>query len=292
MFADTPTAMGLRPERPMAPPFPIISVVLGDEPTHTWLLGDKSMLIGRDPACDIALGDTKASRQHARIHWTNPGSESPIVMIEDLESRNGTWVNLTRISGATQLCERDRVLVGGTLLIYALRVDEEVRAQRSLERRASTDPLTALSNREVFERTLSGEFARARRYGRPLSLLMLDVDDFKKINDTRGHRAGDGVLQHLGQILRGGVRECDVAARYGGEEFAAILPETPARGAMEVAERIRAAVAESAEMGVTVSVGVVTIDDTMAGPDALVDAADRAMYRAKLLGKNRCVAHE
>ena len=165
-------------------------------------------------------------------------------------------------------------------------------ANRQLEALALHDTLTGLGNRRAFEQRMVQEMNQARRYGTPLSLLLLDVDSFKAYNDSFGHPAGDEILRRLAAILRGQGRETDFFARYGGEEFIVILPLTDARGAMTLAERLRAAVENAEWPGrpVTASIGAATLRAEMAGEEALVSAADQALYAAKTAGRN-CVLH-
>lgn len=164
-----------------------------------------------------------------------------------------------------------------------------------LEELATVDELTGLANYRVFKEKLREEWLRSARYETPLSVIMLDLDDFKQINDTLGHPAGDRVLREFAMLVTGGARATDVAARYGGEEFGLILPHTVGERAVRVAERIRRAVEafeflDGAErIRVTVSAGVATVEaaSTDGDPDSLVAASDRALYAAKNAGKNR-----
>ncbi len=163
---------------------------------------------------------------------------------------------------------------------------------RQLEELALHDSLTGLGNRRAFEHRLTQEMNQAKRYGTPLSVLLLDVDSFKAYNDSFGHPAGDEILRRLSGILRSQGRDTDFFARYGGEEFIVILPLTDAAGAMVLAERLRAAVERTSwpERSVTVSLGAATLLPTMPGDAALVAAADQALYAAKTAGRN-CVLH-
>jgi diguanylate cyclase (GGDEF)-like protein len=157
-----------------------------------------------------------------------------------------------------------------------------------VERLAATDALTGLVNRRVFEKVLEREVARSWRSEQPLSLIVLDVDHFKAVNDSYGHQAGDEVLRHVGQALAAQCRGVDVAARYGGEEFAVILPGCPPADALGVAERIRAAVADCASpVSVTCSAGVAGVPLNAADGQALVAAADHALYESKRRGRDR-----
>jgi diguanylate cyclase (GGDEF)-like protein len=191
------------------------------------------------------------------------------------------------------------------------------RLYETLKLQAITDGLTGLYNHRYFYERLEEEVAKSKRYGAPLSLLMLDLDDFKSFNDAYGHPAGDQVLRQIADILHRQLRrQIDVVARYGGEEFAVILPSTPLAGAQAVGdrlqrqvsvcvededgaaelvgERIRAHVAKALfgddgerEVSVTVSIGVATFPDNASDAEGLVRAADKALYLAKRLGKNR-----
>jgi diguanylate cyclase (GGDEF)-like protein len=159
---------------------------------------------------------------------------------------------------------------------------------------AVTDPLTGLWNRRHLAETLEREVARARRFGHPISMIIMDVDDFKQINDREGHLQGDIVLETVADVVREGTRSIDVAARYGGDELAVILVETDREGALIVGERladsmrgVRVPLSGGGTMGVTISLGVATIPDAADSLDSLVDSADRALLRAKRAGKNQ-----
>lgn len=170
--------------------------------------------------------------------------------------------------------------------------------QRSLRDLSVRDQLTGLYNHREFYRLLGEELARSLRYGHQVSLLMLDIDYFKRVNDTYGHLAGDQVLRRLPELIRGQLRASDIPCRYGGEEFGVILPETAGAQAMEVAERIRSVVAgesialpDGGSLRITVSLGIATFPGGSANEEDLVSAADLALYQAKRTGRNRiCVA--
>ena len=158
---------------------------------------------------------------------------------------------------------------------------------------AFTDDMTGLANRRRFERQLEREIARTDRYSHPFSLLMLDIDEFKQVNDSFGHEAGDEVIRRLGKTLQEGLRGIDLAARIGGDEFAVILTETAFARAIEVAERLRLAIKaiEIPEVGtITASVGVAEAPTCAQGPRELLACADAALYKAKHEGRDR-VSH-
>lgn len=165
----------------------------------------------------------------------------------------------------------------------------QIAAFRQVRRESVTDALTGLANRRAFEARLVQEVERSQRYGTPLSLLMIDVDDFKDYNDAFGHPAGDGVLKQLAELLFSSARASDLVTRYGGEEFAVIVPETEAHGALFLAERCRRTteLVHWPHRGVTVSVGVASMPPCGKDGMDLLEAADRALYRAKGRGGNR-----
>ena len=171
--------------------------------------------------------------------------------------------------------------------------DELLRKEAELERLAITDALTGLYNRRFFKSRLAAEVGRAQRYGRTLSLVMLDLDNFKEINDQHGHQVGDHVLAEVGKILAGNVRASDIVCRYGGEEFAVLLPETGPEQAGQAAEKLRTRLKEHFRSGddavaLTVSLGVASYPSpSVADENDLVKRADAALYEAKGLGRDR-----
>lgn len=179
-------------------------------------------------------------------------------------------------------------------------ITERQNFQAELEHQARTDYLTGLFNRRYFMERGEQELARARRYGHSLSILMLDVDGFKKVNDTYGHQIGDLFLQKIGEILLGASRGTDISVRWGGEEFVILLTDAKQEDAIGAAERIRRLVAEtpirlniSTLLYVTLSIGVATLNYRDATLDKLINRADEALYQAKATGRNRvCIAKE
>lgn len=176
---------------------------------------------------------------------------------------------------------------------------ERLRASNAaLHRLASTDPLTGCANRRYFFASAESERRRARRHGRPLATLLIDIDRFKELNDQHGHAAGDAVLREVVALLGRSVRASDTVGRVGGEEFAILLPETTAGSAVGVAERLRGGIAGlamragEAELGVTVSIGVSALGEEETSIDAALVRADRALYRAKAAGRDAVALEE
>jgi diguanylate cyclase (GGDEF)-like protein len=191
--------------------------------------------------------------------------------------------------------DADKLATASSLAANAAIALENARLHALVERQAVVDPLTDLANRRALEDTLHAEIARSARFGGDVAFVVADLDAFKNVNDRWGHPFGDVVLRTFGRTLRETAREIDIAGRWGGEEFALVLPGTDAAGGAALAERARLAVAamtfEAAggrEVAVTASFGVASLAGT-GSFDALVSAADSALYRAKRRGKNRVV---
>ncbi len=278
-------------ESQAVPEHACLVVLRGRHPGQLFELGDDVAILGRGEDALIQVDDTATSRHHARIEPTAIG-----YLIVDLESTNGTLVNGHTISRHV-LRDGDRVQVGGeTVLEFSYRDEMQTGVHRRLFESATRDPLTSLHNRGYFLEALDEAFAHARRLKRPLSLLMLDIDHFKLVNDTHGHPAGDAALQQFAELLRDLVRREDVPTRYGGEEFVLMLRESGPSGCRLLGDRIRAKVEENrfkhegGELRLTVSVGGATYwNDNYESPAQLLEAADAAVYAAKNAGRNKVV---
>jgi diguanylate cyclase (GGDEF)-like protein len=247
--------------------------------------------IGRAPTCDVSLPDVLGlSRFHGSLRYGDGG-----VTYEDLGSTNGSFVNDRRVVGPVKLESGDRLQLGPLHFKLLLEEDVESAYFDLLHQLATRDGLTEILNKRRFDEELARELARALRHRRPLSLILFDVDHFKKVNDLYGHLCGDFILQGLAKLVRRFIRPEQVLARVGGEEFAVLCPETGPRGATTLAEKLRRAIAEfrfdpepaPAPIAVTCSFGVACVDESTAEPADLYGTADRALYRSKDAGRNR-----
>jgi diguanylate cyclase (GGDEF)-like protein len=271
----------------------VVKVLTGLEAGRVHVITSDVTVVGRAAGCDLRIDDTSLSRQHCRIRKTN-GS----YFVEDLGSRNGTMVNGLRIKAPQHLDDGALVqLAAGTIIMFSQQEDLEVQAEQRLYASAVLDPLTGLHNRRHLDARLKSEFAFASRHQTPLSVLLIDIDHFKKINDTHGHPGGDAALRALAEKLLKTVRTEDIVARYGGEEFAVIARGIESLGAMLLAERVRQTAEririthEDKTISFTISVGAATMtrERVFDGVPALLKATDDALYRAKAEGRNRSV---
>jgi diguanylate cyclase (GGDEF)-like protein len=221
--------------------------------------------------------------------------EGEKIIVVDLGSTNGTFVNGIKVD-RKELADGDKIMVGSTTILkftYHDYLDEVF--QRQMYESALRDGLTKVFNKKYFTDYLEKEFAFAARHKGPLALIFLDIDHFKKINDTHGHAAGDQVLVALARCIESQLRSTDVVVRYGGEEFTVLLPDTPVAGGFVSAERLRAAIAAMTEreglppgLRITASIGVAAITSGDDGAQ-LIPRADAALYQAKRGGRNRVV---
>ena len=245
--------------------------------------------IGRSQDAQISIPEVPSlSRTHARLRFTEGR-----VSLEDLGSRNGTFVNDRATRGALELRSGDRFQVGAVHFKFLHERDVEHAYYEAIHEMVVRDGLTGVHNRRKFVEEATREVGRAARHGRPLSLILVDIDHFKAVNDTHGHLAGDAALKQLATRFSNQVRAEEVFARIGGEEFAILCPETDLAGAAALAEKLRAACAaepfDCAGLAIdaTCSFGVAQLESETSKLEDLMRAADRALYRAKSEGRNR-----
>ncbi len=256
-------------------------------------LDRNEMVIGRAAECDIMLDDEGVSRKHAKISVRADGT----IQLLDLNSTNGTFSNGEKIE-IQALKDGDKIQIGSaTILKFSYQDAFDEALQKNLYDSATRDALTRVYNKKFFLDSLQKEFAYCLRHRVALSAIMMDVDHFKKINDTHGHPAGDYVLARLAQKVSDTIRAEDLFARYGGEEFVLLLREAPEDKAFILAERVRRLIESTQfsfngqEMKVTISLGLATlVDGSFADGSALIAAADKYLYKAKQAGRNRVEA--
>lgn len=261
------------------------------------LEGRDQTVIGRAQTADLCIEDSAVSREHCRIR-----AEGDAFVIEDMGSSNGTWLN-GESATRSEVRVGDRIQLGPTVVLQFGQSDEtEDSLQRRLYSASTRDPLTGLYNRHFLLERFAVEIAHAIRQEQSLALMLIDVDHFKRVNDTLGHAMGDAVLREIARALSATVRRTDTLARYGGEEFVVLARAAKRDHASSLAERLRDNVsaarmlAGDGMLSVTVSVGVAELSECDTAADAsvleaqLFRLADERLYRAKDAGRNRVCA--
>jgi two-component system cell cycle response regulator len=256
-----------------------------------YALTDTPMVLGRGNDCDIRINDHSVSRRHARIQ---PGADGYYAV--DLQSTNGTFVNDVPAS-ICKLKDGDYLRVGNCIYRFLAGGNVEAEYHEEIYRLTIIDALTDTHNKRYLLEFLDRELSRSARYGRPLALIMYDLDRFKLVNDEHGHLGGDYCLREVSMLVKGTIRKEELFARYGGEEFVVILPETSPEGALIVAQRIRGLIEshpfqfDGKTFHLTVSLGVAfTSGGEPLAPTELIRQADEKLFQAKNAGRNRVVA--
>jgi len=274
-------------EKPVAKEACLV-VIYGAELGKKYNIEASSMIIGRSSKCDVQIDQESVSRNHCKL--INTGKA---VMVRDLGSTNGTYVNDSPVDEHV-LHDGDLIKIGRTIFKFLTGGNIENSYHEEIYRLTTVDGLTQVHNKRYFMEVLEREISRSHRYGRELSLIMFDIDHFKKINDSYGHLAGDHVLKQLASTVKGRIRREDIMARYGGEEFAIILPEIDSANARQFAEKIRQLVEktvftfEQTDIPVTISIGVATSTPDVNAPEEFIKLSDEKLYEAKHRGRN-CV---
>lgn len=276
---------------------PVLICTNGPQRGRRFKLEQLETVLGRSREADFLIDDHGASRKHIKIiyeNFQNP-KEQPQCFLEDLQSRNGTELNGKAVKTRMKLEERDRIMIGRTTVGYFYRDEGELMQDESLYENATRDPLTGLDNRRHFLSLVKHYFAKSSRRQIEFSLLLADVDRFKSINDTYGHQVGDEALRHLSRVIIAVCRDSDLIARWGGEEIAIGLPDTVAKDALLLAERLRVNVERSplatgeTKVPMTISIGVTSLQEND-NLDDLFARADKHLYEAKKAGRNRVIA--
>ncbi len=266
-------------------------VIHGDDLGKKYDLLEGAFSIGRSSKSAIQVDQDSVSRNHAEVT-----AEAGRVSIRDLGSTNGTYVNDEAVGRTQKLRNGDLIKIGRAIFKFIASNNIEAAYHDEIYRLTTIDGLTQVFNRRYFEDTLDRELSRSRRYQRTLSLVMIDVDHFKKINDSWGHLAGDHVLKEVARLIGSRIRREDVLARYGGEEFALVLPEIDRKGATVMAEKARKLVEkqiftfDEVRIPVTISAGVASLEKKKDDGPELVRRADEKLYQAKKAGRNQVCA--
>jgi len=291
----------------------ILTVIYGSEIDFgkTFTLSQDSIRVGRDKSNTIPLDDTSVSKNHCEIITVGTDQQEQVI-IKDLDSTNGTYVN-GRLVRQQELNPGDKIAVGETVFRFSCNDEIEEEYHSKLFNFATTDSLTGLYNRRYILNELESQYKIAKRNFRIFSIAVMDIDNFKPINDTHGHPAGDEFLKNVAVVINRALREQDICGRIGGDEFLIVLPETDLGGACNLANRIRQRI-EAAEINfrgslikTTISAGVsqygVNIPNmhnvhnmqntsstgTSKETGRLFQLADHALYEAKNMGKNRVI---
>jgi len=256
-----------------------------------WSLDRREVLVGRASSCDICIDEKSISKRHAKLVLNGDA-----VHIVDLQSTNGTEVSGEKLAPDTpvSLTNDTQIKLGNIIFKFLSQGNIEVGALASANDRESVDGLTQIFNKATITKNLVDSFKKSKVTETNLSLIVFDLDHFKKVNDTFGHSAGDYVLREVASVVKNQlIRSGDVFGRYGGEEFVIILYGSPLQRACDVAERIRATIEKhdfkfaSHDIQLTVSLGVAAVDATITTPEALFEKADQAAYQSKRSGRNR-----
>lgn len=255
-----------------------------------YILKGPIITIGRENDNNIFIDNDTVSRKHSKIIRKNSQ-----YIISDLNSTNGTYVNHHQIKQHT-LHNGDLIKIGRIIFKFLSGNDVENAYHEEIYKLTITDGLTGAFNKRYLMETLEKELARAKRYSRSLSILLIDLDHFKKINDSYGHLMGDKILREICNLFIKRIRREETLTRYGGEEFIILLPETDKNGAITLAEQLRKMIEEhkfvidDMEINITISIGVGIFEGKEVTPENLIKEADKNLYKAKNSGRNKVIA--
>jgi len=287
--ADTTRVIKVADEEAISSGQDCLVCIYGGPVGRRFELDHGTTTIGRGDDCELVIQHDTVSRRHAQIIGARLKRE-----VRDLQSTNGVYVN-GAVANQQTLASGDYVKIGEVIFKYLSGDNIENTYYEEIYRLAIEDGLTRIPNKRFLSSFLNREFSRTVRYERPMSLMLMDIDHFKSVNDTYGHLAGDEVLSQLAQVIAPRIRKEECFARYGGEEFCLAMPETELEGAAQFAATLREKVEEhefifeNQRLPITMSVGVAPYLPRMKSASDLVQAADDCLYRAKKAGRNKVV---
>jgi two-component system, cell cycle response regulator len=291
-----------KPERQLRDLRPALVFLSGELIAVPIPLEREEVILGRALEADVRVNDTKVSRRHAKINTivdTETGKTDYV--LSNLGSRNGIYLNGAKVEREI-LSNGDKITIGEHILRFELLDEIDREYQQQIHRLITHDDLTGLLSSRSFFSELRRESARAKSENRGFCVLVMDVDHFKKVNDTYGHLTGSKTLEEIGQCIIDIMRSGDAASRFGGEEFSAFLLDADLAQGIVAAERIRSEIERyefsvirqgkpSEKHHVTISIGVAMFPNDSSDPIELVEMADSALYRAKREGRNRVRAY-
>ncbi|MBF0266160.1 MAG: GGDEF domain-containing protein [Gammaproteobacteria bacterium] len=274
---------------------PVISVISGKDKGKNFIIDKpdsldrgKPVTLGRGNNVDCRVQDEMISRTHLLINY-----ENDTFHIEDLNSKNGSYIDENKIKDVS-VVPGTVVNIGNSMLVLSLKSETQLNAEKELYQAATIDVLTQISNRSWFMKRASEEFSYAQIKHMPISIIMMDIDHFKRINDSYGHQGGDYVLKETASLMQQQIRDNDLLGRYGGEEFIIFLKGVAHEKSSELAERIRLAIANqklvfnNKEIHASISIGLCTLENPYnIALEDVIALADKQLYISKNNGRNQ-----
>lgn len=272
--------------------YPVLTVIQGQEIGRDYRLRNSEYVLGRDSDCDIIIPDEAVSGKHIKIQLPQAKKDRDgQCRLVGLGSSNKTHVNNIEVQDVV-LKNGDKILVGNTILKLEFSDEVDIKYHRDIQKKIKYDALTQLLTKDSLYLALHHELHRCQQYHLPLSILIMDLDHMRKINDTFGYDTGNVVIREVGILIKKNLRKTDVSARYGGEEFLAYLSEQTKEKAHIAADYMRMVIENapivvgSVSIPVTISIGITQFPEDGKTIDELVSKADAALYQAKRRGRN------
>jgi len=266
---------------------PVISVISGKDKGKNFII-EKPVILGRGFNVDVMINDGMISRTHLQISY-----EKDCFIVEDLNSKNGSYIDDNQIKKVSVI-PGTIVNIGNSMLVLSLKSETQINIEKELYQAATIDVLTEVANRSWFMKRAYEELGYAQIKQMPITIIMLDIDHFKKVNDNHGHQAGDHVLQKTATTMQEHIRDNDLLGRYGGEEFIMFLKGLPSDKAYDFAERVREAIQNQQlifneqTIKTTISIGICSLHQSKnLSLEELIALADEQLYNSKNNGRNQ-----